>query len=94
MKEQTPKQIIVDGIPFHSNHATELNFQQLHSWIIWQAPHQKDKGLYGAIHPPIASHGWYPAVILPKEKRVQVHAHLNTLYKTPEEAIESLKTNP
>ena len=80
----------VHNISLHSEQPTPLTFDELYDWVIWQFPQQKKESLSGAVHPPLSEAGWYPALIYPKEKRVQVYAHLNTLYKTPEEAAKRI----
>jgi hypothetical protein len=77
---------VVANIALDPTQATELTFHDLATWVIWQFPRKKGGGLCGAVRPPIPQHGWYPAIILPKEKRVQVLAHLHATYPTPEEA--------
>lgn len=90
MKQETPQTQLIENIPFHTNQPTEVTFHQLFRWVIWQLPRRKLNGLMGAVHPPIGGYGWLPALILFKEKRVQVYAHLNTPFASPEEAIEFL----
>ena len=84
------EETIVANVTLSTQHPTKLTFSQLETWVIWQFPRKKDAGMHGAIRPFIANHDWFPAVIYPKEKRVQVYAHLNTLYPSPEEASDSL----
>jgi hypothetical protein len=47
-----------------------------------------DKGLCGAVRPPVSKHGWYPAVIRLKEKVVQVHGHLDKKFDSPNDAAD------
>ncbi len=94
MKQEIPPNQVIENIPFHTNRPTEVTFRQLHNWVIWQLPRHKLNGLMGAVHPPLAGYGWLPAVILLKEKRVQVYAHLNTPFASPEEAIEFVGNMP
>jgi len=81
---------IVANVALSNHHASRLTFHDLETWVIWQFPRKKDSGLVGAVRPSLPEHGWYPAIIYPKEKRVQVYGHLNTLYNSPEEASESI----
>lgn len=67
---------------------TQLTFNELNSWIIWQFPRQKDKGLCGAVCPPDPAEGWYPAVIYLKEKVVQVFGHLDKKFESPNDAAD------
>ena len=80
----------IDEIPFSQDKPTELTFQELHTWVIWQFPRNHGKVLHGAVHPPLARHGWLPAIIEPQLKRVPVYAHLETRFATPEAAAEAL----
>ncbi|MBK8985978.1 MAG: hypothetical protein IPM39_07830 [Chloroflexi bacterium] len=84
------EETIVANVTLSTSQPTTLTFHQLDGWVIWQFPRKKNAGLSGAVRPSIAKHGWYPAVIYPREKQVQVHAHLDTLYASPEEASDSL----
>lgn len=79
---------VVADIVFRTNRPTRLTFAELYTWVIWQFPRQKGTGLCGAVRPPIAEHGWFPALIQSKEKRVQVYAHLDETFSTPEAAAD------
>lgn len=79
---------IVANVTLDALQPTELTFLELETWVIWQFPRKKGAGLCGAVRPPIPQHGWYPAIILPKEKHVQVLAHLHTTFTSPEEACD------
>ena len=70
---------------------TTLTFNDLYTWTIWQFPSKGKGGLRGAVHPPIASHTWYPAIIKAKEKKVLVHAHLDQTFPSPEAAADYLE---
>jgi hypothetical protein len=85
MAELTKK---VDEIMIKVDQPTELTFSELYSWVIWQYPRQVDKGLCGAVRPPVSKHGWYPAVIRLKEKVVQVHGHLDKKFDSPNDAAD------
>jgi hypothetical protein len=87
MTELTKK---VDAIMIRRDQPTELTFSELHTWVIWQYPRQVDKGLSGAVRPPVPDHGWFPAVIRLKEKVVLVHGHLDQKFDTPSAAAEWL----
>jgi len=80
----------VHNINLDSNQPTPLTFSQLYDWVIWQFPAQTEDGLSGAVRPPIADATWWPALILPKEKRVQIFGHLNTSFNTPEKAAKQV----
>lgn len=93
MSKQQPTSvhtICVHNIKLDLNQPTTFSFDQLYDWVIWQYARQTEDGLIGAVHPPQADATWYPALIQPKEKRVQVYGHLDTLYNTPEEAAKQV----
>jgi hypothetical protein len=84
------KTTLIGGIPFAKQQPTELSFAALETWVIWQFTRKQGGGLCGSVHPSIAGHGWYPALIFPKEKRALVYAHQGATHATPEEASDSL----
>ncbi|MCB8991451.1 MAG: hypothetical protein H6664_06100 [Ardenticatenaceae bacterium] len=83
----TKTQISIADIAFHTSKPTPLPLKQLYNWIIWQFPQPKEGGLCSVVHPPLSDHSWLPAIIHSKEKRILVYAHLDTSFKTPEEAL-------
>ncbi len=83
----------VGEIMLRTDRPTELTFSDLYKWIIWQFPRRKGTGLCGAVHPPLANHTWYPAVIKFREKRVLVHGHIDKEFASPNAAAEWLETN-
>ena len=86
----TQNTTVVHNIKLNSKQPTSLTFNQLYEWVIWQFPEQKEDALSGAVRPPILDATWYPALIYPKEKRVQVYSHLDTSCSTPEEAAKRI----
>jgi hypothetical protein len=86
----------VDTIMIKLDQPTELTFSDLYTWVIWQYPRQVEKGLCGAVRPPLPEHGWLPAVIRLKEKVVLVHGHVDKSFSYPAAAAdwvaESLKS--
>jgi len=80
-------QTVIAEIAFHINKPTTLPLQELYNWVIWQFPHPKEGGLCSAVHPPLANHPWFPAIIHNKEKHIHVYAHLDAVFNTPEEAL-------
>ncbi|MCA9985228.1 MAG: hypothetical protein KDE09_04335 [Anaerolineales bacterium] len=80
----------IDGIKFHGNKPTELPLKELYTWVVWQFPRFHGDKLCGAVHPPIKAHGWLPAVILSRQGRIEVYAHLEEAFATPEEAADAL----
>ncbi len=83
-----PETTFIYNIELASNQPTSFSFDQLYDWVIWQYAQKTEKGLTGAVRPPIADTQWYPALIQPKEKRVQIYGHLDTSCKSPEEAAK------
>lgn len=81
----------VADVTFADGQPTTLTFRDLYTWTIWQFPRKVNGGLCGAVRPPIAEHEWYPAVVQFKEEKVQVYAHLNQTFPTPENAAEQLE---
>jgi len=69
---------------------TDLSFDDLYRWIIWQFPRKRGKWLCGAIRPPIANHCWLPALINPSDNIVQVHGHTDQKFDSPDEALSWL----
>lgn len=85
---QTDEDCTVAGITLHTTTPTPLSFDDLYTWVVWQFPKQKNGGLCGAVHPPIADHGWFPAIIQLKKKRIEVYGHLGQCYSSPELAAD------
>lgn len=85
--------LIIADVALDTREPTTLTFGDLYTWVIWQFPRKMDGGLCGAVHPPTANEGWFPAIILNKEKRVSVHGHVDGAFATPEAAIEYLNHN-
>jgi len=83
---------VVAGITLKMDAPTDLSFGQLFTWTIWQFPRKQAGGLLGAVHPPLAEHGWFPAIIHVKDRRAQVHAHLDETFSSPEAAIDHLNS--
>lgn len=79
-----------DPITLCVDRPTELTFDDLYRWIIWQFPRQKGGWFCGAVHPPAAEMGWYPAVILAQQSCVLVYGHLAQTFDSPEAALEWL----
>lgn len=80
----------ISNMKLKNHRPTNAKFEDLYTWTIWQFPHKTQGGLCGAVHPPIPQHGWFPAVIQLKEKKVQIHANLDQTFATPEEAAKFL----
>ncbi len=77
----------IDNIPFQTNKPTPVSANTIFNWVIWQFPHTKDDGFCGAVHPPLPDHTWYPAIIHNEGQQIQVYAHLNMHFSSPEEAL-------
>ncbi len=82
---------VVHKIELQKEQPTDLTFTDLREWVIWQYPQQSEDGLSGAVRPSIPKAPWYPARIYPKEKRVQVYAHLDTSFNSPEKAAAQIQ---
>ena len=80
----------IDSLKFDATQPTELSFNTLYTWVIWQFPRKQKNGLCGAVHPPIPSYGWLPAVIYPQKKQLAIYAHLDKTFDTPEGAADYL----
>lgn len=78
----------VAGITLFTDKPTPLTFQDLFNWVIWQFPRPKASGLCGAVRPPLADHGWYPALIIVDDEKVQVYGHVKTEFSSPEAAAD------
>ncbi|MFQ5399110.1 MAG: hypothetical protein ACE5E7_05870 [Anaerolineae bacterium] len=81
---------IIADIKLRTDRPTDVSLRDLYCWTVWQFPRRHSGGLCGAIHPPIAKHGWFPVVIRTKDKRVQIHAHLGQAFPSPEAAAKYL----
>ncbi len=81
----------VADIGLNTDKPTKFTFADLYTWIIWQFPRLKNGRFYAAVHPPIEDHGWFPALINSKKKRLNVYAHLDKVFHTPEAAADFLK---
>ncbi|MCZ7668669.1 MAG: hypothetical protein M5U34_16480 [Chloroflexi bacterium] len=77
-----------EAIQFDSEKPTAFTFSQLSQWVIWQMAKQKGKVQAGAVRPARVDAAWYPAIIQPKEKSVQVYGYLDIRFESPEEAAE------
>ncbi len=73
-----------------TNEPTEFKLSDLYTWIIWQYPRKLKHGLCGAVRPPLARHGWYPAEINKTGKIILVHGEVLKPFKTPAEAADWL----
>lgn len=80
--------IVIAGVRLRSDRPTTVAYRQLYQWVVWQFPRPSRKGFFGAVRPPIADHAWFPALIQVDKKRVQVFAHLDQAYSSPESAAE------
>ncbi len=82
--------LVIDGVLLRADCPTTLSFTDLYSWVIWQFPRPAAGGVCGAVRPPGEGYSWYPAVIETRRAKVQVFAHLEQSYATPEAAAEYL----
>ena len=84
---------IIGQITLNSDRPTNLTFDDLYTWVIWQFPRIKGGAMCGAVKPPIANHTWYPALITKHERLILVHGHINIEFSSPNEAADWLDTN-
>jgi hypothetical protein len=84
------QEIIIANLAINVDRPTDLSFDDLYTWVIWQFPRKRGKWLCGAIRPPIANHQWLPALIDPIECIVKVHGDAKQQFDTPDEALNWL----
>lgn len=75
---------VIAGITLNLDKPTELTFEALFHWTIWQFPRKKSGGLIGAIRPPVEELGWLPVIVHMKSQLVHVLSDQH--FDTPEEA--------
>jgi hypothetical protein len=85
---ETNTAISIDEVTLDTAAPTELPLQALFTWVIWQFPRKQGGGLLGAVRPPTAKHGWFPAIIHNKSKTVLVHGQVERPFSTPEAAAD------
>ncbi|KAA3662119.1 MAG: hypothetical protein DWQ04_14350 [Chloroflexi bacterium] len=89
----TSKTKKVANLHLKTDGPTELSFDDLNTWVIWQFPQPiAEATLCGAVKPPIAEHTWYAATIQYRLKQVQVFGHLKETFETPEIAAEHIQS--
>jgi len=87
---QTQAHHTVAGISLRNDGPTRMAYDDLYTWVIWQFPRPQNGGLCGAVHPPVPQHGWIPAVIYTGKKHLDIYAHLDKQFPTPELAADYL----
>jgi len=90
MSEKSQK---VSNIILRKDRPTEVTIDDLFDWVIWQFPRQLSGGLCGAVHPPIAGHTWYPAVIGYLDNKIQIYGHTDHEFDSPDDAANWLVTS-
>lgn len=90
MSAQT--EYVVASITLSKHEKTTVPRAALHDWVVWQYPRPRDGGLCAAVHPPVPHHGWIPAVVLAKSRKVHLYAHLPRPFESPEAAVEYFNT--
>jgi hypothetical protein len=75
-------------VELHNDKPTELRFDDLGEWVLWQFPRLRGGWLCGAAHPADPEFGWIPARIQPHRRRVLLYANGVAPLTTPEEAAE------
>lgn len=81
---------VVANIRLRIDSPTELTMDEIYEWVIWQFPLEMAGGLCCAIHPPIANHTWYPAIIGHLDNKIVVHGEVNQEFGSPKEAADWL----
>lgn len=76
----------IGALEIHREQPTELTFDDLNDWVLWQFPRLDGGWLCGAAHPAEPEFGWIPARIQPHQQRVRLYAHGTPPLTTPEEA--------
>jgi len=83
----------VANIKLNNSKPTNISQKLLRNWVVWQYPKKVADGLCGAVHPPLASFGWLPAIIYLDKNEVQVHGHLPEPFDSPKLAAEYCLAN-
>lgn len=86
----TRKKTVVDGITMNPAEPTSVPVERLFAWVIWQFPRTREGGYSGAVHPPEADYGWYPAVVNVEEGHVLIYGHVRDEFSSPETAAKHL----
>lgn len=81
----------IANLELNANRPTEVTFDQVYTWVIWQFPRKARGGHCGAVRPPIANHSWLPAAIWPENERLIIHGHLNEAFDSPDDAANWLE---
>lgn len=82
----------IANLTLHKQEPTDVDRDEMFNWVIWQFPTLRNNNLCGAVHPPISGYGWLPAIIHTQEKKIQVFAHLDAPFDSPETAVEYFNT--
>lgn len=80
-------------LKFSGTKPTTLNLKLLQEWVIWQFPKKMANGFCGAVHPPMAKYGWFPAIIHPEKNEAQIYGHIPETFDTPELAADYFAAN-
>jgi hypothetical protein len=79
----------IGEIRVYGEQATELAFDDLHDWVLWQFPRLRGGWLCGSAQPADPDYDdWIPARIQPHQQRIFLYAHCAPSLATPEEAAE------
>ena len=87
----TRKKLVIDDIAFEADELTVVPLNRLFAWVVWQFPRPREDGFNGAVHPPEADHGWYPAIINSAKGNAKIFGHVKEPYPTPEAAAKQLE---
>jgi len=86
----TQKRLVIDDITFDPTGPTSVPVNRLFAWVIWQFPKMRGDGHSGAVHPPQAGHGWYPAIVNAEAGHVLIFGNVKEQFTSPETAAKHL----
>lgn len=88
----SPTYALADVV-LNQDETTPVPRAALHGWIIWQFPRPRQGGLCAAVHPPVAGHGWLPAIVHAKARQVRIFGQVPPA-ASPETAVDYFATHP
>lgn len=84
------KKSVVEGVTLRAGGKTTVAMADLYAWVVWQFPRLKPGGHIGAVHPPDANVGWFPAIIQTDGTHVTIYGGNTDHFPTPETAAKAL----
>lgn len=84
------KKTVLDNITIDTTKPTVVPMELLFAWVVWRFPRPCEGGYSGAVHPPEAGHGWYPAIVDTEQDRVLIFGHVKEPFTSPEAAAKHL----